>query len=377
MRKIRTVLFCLITALLLIACQDNTNKAGASKSTNTSEMENIPTPAVTPAAEEAPVLEETDAQEEAEAPAVQEETEEPVEPSEVWKERLDLPTAEEVAACNRTSTQRSPYITGWLNTGDTVRFSQYAADFKADYLPASTYCSLANFNMDYPSLKSQYAKIYSEGDISVYAGFQRRDPGQTNVGILAFWDIYCEDENGNVTKITPERVYPESDEDTNFGGEGEGVHTLADYDWKQGKWYRMLIQCGTSDTTGNTTVEQWVQDLESGEWSYLSKYDLGVKDAAFTGNVAVFLENFNPESAGEIRSMELRNARICPEGSDKWISLREGYFLDNYDYPGSYNYGTDQDIFWMITTGVSGRAGAASEPKTLTVTGGEDSAPLD
>ncbi len=307
------------------------------------------------------------------APAVLEIGEEPEASSDVWAERLDFPTEDEVDICNRTSTRRSPYIAGWLKNGDVARFSRYAADFKADYLPDSTYCCLANFSMDYSSLKGQYAKIHNEGDVSMYAGFQRRDPGQTNVGIMSFWDIYCEDENGIVTKITPVRIYPESDQDTNFEGEGEGVHTLADYDWKQGKWYRMLVQCGISDTTGNTTVEQWVQDLESGSWTYLSKYDLGIKDIAFTGDVAVFLENFNPETSGEIRTMEIKNARICPEGSDKWVLLRKGYFLENFDYPGSYDYGTDDDIFWIITTGVRGRDGAASEAKNLTVTDGDDS----
>ena len=52
----------------------------------------------------------------------------------------------------------------------------------------------------------------------------------------------------------------------------------------------MIIQCGTSETTGNTTVEQLVQDLETEQWTYLSKYNLGIKDIAFTGDVAMFLD---------------------------------------------------------------------------------------
>ena len=359
MKKISLVLVFLTAAIFLTACRKSANTTDAANATDPAEPEKITAPAETE--EPAPYAE-------AEEFSFSSEAEESFAVPDVWEERLDLPTAEEIETCNSTSTQRSPYIAGWLKNDEAARFTRYSADIKADYLPIATYCSPVNITLDYSSLKDQYTDVWNEGDIGMYAGLQRREADETNVGIMAFWDIYCKDEKGNVTTSTPERVYPETDEDTSFDGEGEGAHTLIDYDWKPGKWYRMLIQCGTSETTGNTTVEQRVQDLETGEWTYLSKYDLGFKDIAFTGDVAVFLENFNPETSGEIRTMEMKNARICPEGSDEWISLNEGWFLQNYDYPGSYNYGTDEDTFWIITTGVSGKDGGISEEKNLTVT---------
>lgn len=359
MKKISLVLVFLTAAIFLTACRKSANTTDAANATDPAEPKKITAPAETE--EPAPYAE-------AEEFSVSSEAKESFAVPDVWEERLDLPTAEEIETCNSTSTQRSPYIAGWLKNDEAARFTRYSADIKADYLPIATYCSPVNITLDYSSLKDQYTDVWNEGDIGMYAGLQRREADETNVGIMAFWDIYCKDEKGNVITSTPERVYPETDEDTSFDGEGEGAHTLIDYDWKPGKWYRMLIQCGTSETNGNTTVEQRVQDLETGEWTYLSKYDLGFKDIAFTGDVAVFLENFNPETSGEIRTMEMKNVRICPEGSDEWISLNEGWFLQNYDYPGSYNYGTDEDTFWIITTGVSGKDGGISEEKKLTVT---------
>lgn len=291
-----------------------------------------------------------------------------------WQREITFPTAEEIAEYDQTSTNRSPYIAAWLKTDGRGRYTQYAIDFKADSLPDYTYCCLANFYLDYPELKEQYAKVYTEA-ISGYAGFQHRGPDQTAVGILSFWDLYCEDADGNKTQITPTRVYPEPDDDMTFGNEGEGVHCLKDYDWKQGKWYRMLLQCGVSETTGNTTIEQWVMDLESGQWTYLCKYDIGTKNVAFIGGNAIFLENFGPATSGDVRTMEVKNARILPEGSDQWVSVRSGYFSENFDYPGSYKYGTCDDTFWMITTGLSGKAGDPDSGRTLTVSGGEDSRP--
>ena len=307
MKKISSVLVCLTVALIITACQKSENTADVPNAIDLTEPVEVTVMAETKEPASYAAVEES---------SESSETEELFVPPAIWEERLELPTADEIEACNSTSTQRSPYIAGWLKNDKVTRFTQSCADIKADYLPFATYLSPVNLTMDYSSLKDQYINVWNEDGIGMYAGLQRREAGKTSVGIMAFWDIYCEDENGNVTTFTPERIYPESVEDASFGGEGEGAHTLIDYDWKPGKWYRMLIQCGTSETTGNTTVEQWVQDMET----------------------------------------------------EEWISLNEGLFLQNFDYPGSYNYGTDEDTFWIITTGVKGKSGGISEEKKLTVT---------
>ena len=50
-------------------------------------------------------------------------------------------------------------------------------------------------------------------------------------------------------------------------------------------------------------------------------------------------------------------------------------FMQNYNYPGSYRYGTNKDVFWIITTGVSNKAGKPDAGSSLTVSGGDDSFP--
>ena len=80
-------------------------------------------------------------------------------------------------------------------------------------------------------------------------------------------------------------------------------------------------------------------------------------------------------ASGDVRTMEVKNVRILPEGSQQWISVRSGYFTQNYNYPGSYRYGTNKDVFWIITTGVSNKAGKPDAGSTLTVSGGEDGFP--
>ena len=292
-----------------------------------------------------------------------------------WTELIDFPSAGEIENYNRMSKDRAPYVAGWMKTGGMGRYTQFAIDFKADYVPNCTYFSLANFDLDYSSLNRQYVRVHTDGHICGYAGLQSRRPGESPAGILSFWEIKCEDKNGKVTKINPTRVYPEPDDQMTFDGEGEGVHCLREYKWSPGKWYRMLLQCGISETTGNTTIEQWVLDIESNMWTFLCKYDLGVKNVAFINDNAVFLENYNPKASGDVRTMEVKNVRILPEGSQQWVSVRSGYFIQNYNYPGSYRYGTNKDVFWIITTGVSNKAGKPDTGSTLTVSGGEDGFP--
>lgn len=291
-----------------------------------------------------------------------------------WSKTIEWPTAEEIAECNKAAKDISPYLAAWMKTGDVGRYTEYAIDFKADYLPDYTYCCLANFMLDYSALNSQYAKVNTDGGIAGYAGFQRLGPDQDHVAIMSFWDIYCEDESGNKTTISATRLYPGPDDNMRFGGEGEGVHCITACPWEAGKWYRMKLECGTNEETGNTTIAQWIKDLSTGEWTMISKYDLGVKNVAFTGDNAIFLENFGPATAGEVRTMEVKNARVRAENGS-WVPVKSGVFMLGYEHAGSYKYGTEGDTFWMITTGVTGKAGEPQQPIMLTVPGGEEGEP--
>ena len=79
--------------------------------------------------------------------------------------------------------------------------------------------------------------------------------------------------------------------------------------------------------------------------------------AVLVFRIAVFLENFLPETAGEVRSMEVCNARYLEAGKKQWkdiesvyVSCRDG--LPRYE--GSYNFGVNGNRLWMITSGCGG-----------------------
>ena len=276
-----------------------------------------------------------------------------------WQAMMAFPDVSEISQYNRIAVKRSPYLAAWMKTGSKT-FSGYTVDFRAEFQPNGTYCCLGNFDLDYSALKKTYKSYNTEYQgVGGYAGLQRLYNGELK-SILSFWDIQCTDKSGKKKTIRAKLVYPSHTDNDSFSGEGTGAHCLVDYPWKPGKWYQMQLLCGKSDTTGNTTIEQWIQDLSTSMWTKLCVYDLGVPNVSFKGDVCVFLENFVPEYAGEIRTMECRNFAVY---RNKWTSIKTGVvYSDNPSkYQGSYAYKADGDTLCMITTGVAGKAPAAKK----------------
>ncbi len=299
-----------------------------------------------------------------------------------WSEIFKFPSEAQIAA--RPADKRSPYLSTWLST-DGAKFDAYCVDFKSDHIPYGTYSAVFNGYLDFSSLEDQYVSVDNGGHISLYGGVQQGAEGKESNSILTVWDIYCTDKNGNQTIIHPERTYTaeKTDIDKLIGGaEGEGSQTLLPYNWQAGRWYRMLLRCGTSETTGNTTVEQWFQDLTTDEWTHICTYDIGVKNSCFRGNVAIFSENFLKQYAGGVRSLEFTNVRI--HTSEGWKDVTStGYIKSRVDETGvladiygSWEAGADDSTFYMISTGVPGW-GRTENTGKLTVQNRESGDPLN
>lgn len=160
--------------------------------------------------------------------------------------------------------------------------------------------------------------------------------------------------------IRPKRVYPAAtDYSEDFTGEGEGAHCIVPYAWEAEHWYRMHLRCVTGSVTGNTVVEMWVCDLETGEYTLLCSYDIGYPDSAFAGSTGMFLENFLTGEAGQVRTLEICNPMYLDEKTQSWCRLNEMLInvMDDHGdtyYDGSYRYGVDGNCIWMITSGVGG-----------------------
>ena len=291
-----------------------------------------------------------------------------------WEARMHLPTNKQMN--EYIATERSPYIVCWPQFAGTKGYTEYAIDFKADSQPRETYVNIGTWWMDTSSLKKRYSSVLSdEGEPGgMYAGFQVLEDGR-KVAIMSAWNLFLTDSNGKKSVLTAKRTYPEKPRTgSDFGGEGTGAKTIVDYDWEAGKTYRALIQCGTT-AAGNCEVTFKVCDLETGEWTKLISYDLGYGDTCIT-ELGCFLENFSRDQAAEVRTAEWSNFRAKSHETGSWASAKSAKMERQFEeWTGSYNYGSEGNVFWAITTHIPGRCRIPVNDKLYTVRSCDSSAP--
>ena len=267
----------------------------------------------------------------------------------VWDDRIDFPSASEISAYQ--ATDGAPCVICWPTFPDCSEYSEYAVDFRAEYLPKGTYLAVCTWDMDVSALKSRYQSVYRDySGVAAYAGFQVLGDG-SHVALMSAWGVYCKDAAGNVRKIAPTVTYPSNG--GNAFKDGNGTQCIVPYEWKEGRTYRALIQRGVSDSD-TVRLEFWVCDLESGAWTKLVEYDMNVPGGYMTGARA-HLEGFMPAYAGAVRTMELSNIRVRSPKTGKWVGAKTAAMYPSGDCPGSYNYGSDENHFWVITTALPDR----------------------
>lgn len=290
--------------------------------------------------------------------------------ADLWGTRMSLPSADAVASF--VAPNRSPYIVCDPQFGiDGI--VEFAVDFKADSQPRGTYLSVCNLDLDLSVLNGQYSNVHRDySGVAAYAGFQVLDDG-SKVAIMSVWDTYVTDPSGTESIIHAVRTHPDTYRVSKpFEGEGSGIQTIVDYDWQQGHAYRALIQCVQTDG-GSCELIFSVMDLESGRWDKLVSYDLGYGNTYMTRTVC-FLEDYLVEEAAEVRTMELWNFRAST-GGGSWVPAYSATMCQNYEYPGSYNYGSDGARFWAITSAIPGLCSHPADGEQFSVTDVEGGAP--
>ena len=269
-----------------------------------------------------------------------------------WNTVFQMPTQQQIRSYQRTSTHRSPYIAVYMSVPESMRYQEYTADFRTLHQPAGTYCSLGCWDMDYASVQPI---CKPEEWVAAYAGFQVRENGETN-SIMSVWDRVVQLAPDRKELVSAKRLYPEQViNGGRFEGEGEGERCSASFFWEKDHWYRMHLKVIHAQDT--TMLEQGVWDLETMTYTLLCWFDLKLPNLTFKGTMCAFLENFLLETSGEVRSMQLRNARYLPVGSTQWQAIRQAQVCSAGGLPayeGSYDFGSDREGLWMITSGVGG-----------------------
>lgn len=267
-----------------------------------------------------------------------------------WSKIFKFPASQK---SQQLSNKRSPYVCCWFTNESKIKYTKYSIDMKSDYIPHGTYCSGFNGFFDFTNAKQKIKT--DKNSVYLYSGLQRRSDGRTQF-ILSIWDQFYIDGKGIERTIRAKRIFPEFEtDDDSFTGEGTGAHTILPYDWKPGFWYRMILQCGKSESNGNTTVMLCFKNLQTNELSHVCTYDTGLQNCCFVGSPAIFVENYDTKYSCDVRTFECSYPRICLLSNNKWKNLNEtsGFDCSDGTY-GSWEAGADDNNFYMITSGVPG-----------------------
>ena len=266
-----------------------------------------------------------------------------------WKSLLDFPDPVPYEENPEERMAHNIYFDPVLDDYND-RYSGFLIDFRADYDAEGTYWALCNWEMDTSDLQSSGMQVTENG--GAYAGLQNTSDGKT--AILSFWQISYTDENGNDTILRALRVYPETTVTNTFDGEGEGTNYITHYAWESGKWYRMYLNCYDDAAAGHTFVEQWVQDINSGEWTKISCFDTGLRHSFFKGSMSQFMENYDFSQSNAVRSCALRNLYVRDYDTGEWQPVNRAVMsIDTWwdNKKGTFAFTNDEYTLYGITCG--------------------------
>ncbi len=224
------------------------------------------------------------------------------------------------------------------------KFDTYSVDFRGVQTPNYTYWALATFNLYLSDRSKMYYKNLSGG--GGYAGLQNTNPTKGKVSIMSFWEMTY----GGGKKMTASLMYPEEGGEGKFTGEGDGTNWIAHMDWKDNRWYRMVLHTWTDVEKGSTFAGQWFQDRETGEWFLITYYDTHLYESCLQG-WGMFQENYSHDKNVDLeREFHVKNLYIREFETQNWVSLATARLSygdgGTANKAGAHSFGATQEYFW-------------------------------
>jgi len=190
---------------------------------------------------------------------------------------------------------------------------------------------MVDIEVDSSSNNTYYAPINFTGG---YCGIQDVNDSRRTLH-FSLWDYV----DGDVSAVPPGaeakvlwKGYHVSS--SGFGGEGTGVKTWKDYDWKNNQTYRLLVKMRSVviDSFPGATRDYWVYDPEFTEWMHIAtlwRADNPTSGSAETdlGEVHVFVEDW-AATAEWHRSCYVFNARKKYRAGS-WHTYEKAYYSIN------------------------------------------------
>ena len=227
------------------------------------------------------------------------------------------------------------------------QFEGFTIDFRGIDTPDSTYWALCNWDMDLTDFKKTHSQVSGGG---AYGGLQTVINGKT--AIMSFWEVLYK-ENGVEKSHRAHRMYPKGDE-SSFGGEGEGTNYIHEFNWPTNVWHRFVLHSWVDQSTKDTYVGEWIQNLSTKEWTLFAYFNTYLKNSYITGGLSQFQENYNGDYFGYERSFQIKNMYALDKNYRKWISLDTTTLSYDppswgYDTAGTHDMGYTSSYFYGST----------------------------
>ncbi|HMA63152.1 MAG TPA: DUF3472 domain-containing protein, partial [bacterium] len=221
---------------------------------------------------------------------------------------------------------------------------------------------MVDIKVDSSSPNTYYAPINFTGG---YCGIQ--DIGDRRTLHFSLWD-YVDGDQRAVPEEAAARILWRgyNVEGSAFGGEGTGIKTWKEYNWKNDQPYRLAVKMRpvTVDTFPGSTRDYWVLDFETGEWMHIATLwraanpESGELETDL-GEVFAFVEDW-AATAEWHRSCYVYNARKRYT-SGGWHAYEQAYYNvnDNENNPftaDGHDPNTQAEIreenkIWLATGG--------------------------
>ena len=294
-----------------------------------------------------------------------------------WDEIMNEPTEEQINAVSKTG--RSTYVVYYPEFEETIGLKEYSLDFSIDKMDKGTYFSTISAGLDVSELYLRGLSLTSNYGSTggLYGGFQCLDNGETGV-IMTVWNVIGTDKQGNKQVIKAKPLYMDEkgkvlDREEGSEGEGDFQQFKMEYPWQAQHHYRMLVQMGKNEANGNATATMQICDLTTQEWKKLVTWDLGYPcEYIKTQDLAGFLENYETQYCGSVRSANFSNIRGLDSDTGEWVAADSVKFttnngMDDFNYVGSYQFGSEGNSYYAITSGVDGLCKPAESGTSFTV----------
>jgi hypothetical protein len=221
---------------------------------------------------------------------------------------------------------------------------------------------MVDIKVDSSSPNTYYAPINFIGG---YCGIQ--DIGDRRTLHFSLWD-YVDGDQRAVPEEAAARILWRgyNVEGSDFGGEGTGIKTWKEYDWKNNQPYRLAVKMRpeTVDTFPGSTRDYWVLDFATGEWMHIATLwraanpESGELETDL-GEVFAFIEDW-AATAEWHRSCYVYNARKQYR-SGGWHAYDQAYYnvndnennpftVDGHD-PNTQAEIREENKIWLATGG--------------------------